>query len=66
MRTISKRCSGTSIDTNQSYFVQYGDGKKATLFDRTAVFAGDYNVSLDRFAGFIDTSKRMNEIGARA
>ena len=47
------------IGTSQSYYAQYENGKRAIPFERMAVLAKYYNVSLDYFAGFIDTPKKL-------
>jgi len=47
------------IGTSQSYYAQYENGKRTIPFDRMIVLAKYYNVSLDYFAGFIDTPKKL-------
>ena len=47
------------IGTSQSYYAQYESGKRAIPFERMVVLAKYYNVSLDYFAGFIDTPKKI-------
>ena len=47
------------LGTSQSYYAQYENGKRSIPFERMVVLARYYNVSLDYFAGFIDTPKRL-------
>jgi len=47
------------IGTSQSYYAQYENGKRAIPFERVVVLAKYYNVSLDYFAGLIDTPRRL-------
>ncbi len=47
------------IGTSQSYYAQYESGKRAIPFERMVILAKYYNVSLDYFAGFIDTPKKI-------
>ena len=47
------------IGTSQSYYAQYENGKRAIPFERMVILARYYNVSLDYFAGFIDTPRRL-------
>ncbi len=47
------------IGTSQAYYSQYEKGKRAIPFDRMVALAKYYNVSLDYFAGFIDTPRKL-------
>ncbi len=47
------------IGTSQSYYAQYENGKRAIPFDRMVTLAQYYNVSLDYFAGFVDTPRKI-------
>lgn len=47
------------IGTSQSYYAQYENGKRTVPFERMIVLAKYYNVSLDYFAGFIDTPRKL-------
>ena len=47
------------IGTSQSYYAQYENGKRAIPFERMIILAEYYIVSLDYFAGFIDTPKKI-------
>lgn len=47
------------IGTSQSYYAQYENGKRAIPFERMIVLAKYYNVSLDYFAGLIDTPRKI-------
>lgn len=47
------------IGTSQSYYAQYENGKRSIPFERMIVLAKYYNVSLDYFAGFIDTPRKL-------
>ena len=47
------------IGTSQSYYAQYESGKRAIPFERMVTLARYYNVSLDYFAGFIDTPRSI-------
>ena len=47
------------IGTSQSYSAQYENGKRAIPFERMVTLAKYYNVSLDYFAGFIDTPRKL-------
>jgi len=47
------------IGTSQSYYAQYENGKRAIPFERVAILAKYYNVSLDYIAGFTDTPKKL-------
>ncbi|MBO7292961.1 MAG: helix-turn-helix transcriptional regulator [Clostridia bacterium] len=47
------------IGTSQSYYAQYENGKRAIPFERVALLAEYYNVSLDYIAGFTDTPRRL-------
>ena len=47
------------IGTSQSYYAQYENGKRDIPFERMVCLAKYYNVSLDYFAGFIDTPKKL-------
>lgn len=48
------------IGTSQSYYAQYENGKRAIPFERMVVLAQYYNISLDYFAGLIDTPRKLN------
>ena len=47
------------IQTSQSYYAQYENGKRAIPFDRIITLAKFYNVSIDYIAGLTD-NKTMN------
>ena len=47
------------IGTSQSYYAQYGNGKRTVPLQRMIVLAKYYNVSLDYLAGLIDTPKKL-------
>ena len=47
------------IGTSQSYYAQYENGKRAIPFERMVILAKYYNVSLDYFAGFTDTPRKI-------
>ena len=47
------------LDTSQSYYAQYENGKRHIPFDRVILLAEYYNVSLDYIAGFIDTPRKL-------
>ena len=47
------------LGTSQSYYAQYENGKRAIPFDRVVVLAKYYNISLDYFAGLIDTPRKL-------
>lgn len=47
------------IGTSQSYYAQYENGKRAIPFERAAILAEYYNVSLDYIAGLIDTPRKL-------
>ena len=47
------------IGTSQSYYAQYENGKRAIPFERVALLAEYYTVSLDYIAGFTDTPRRL-------
>ena len=47
------------IGTSQSYYAQYENGTRAITFDRMVILAKYYNVSLDYFAGLIDTPRKL-------
>ena len=47
------------IGTSQSYYAQYENGKRNIPFDRMIILAKYYNVSLDYFAGLIDTPRSI-------
>ena len=47
------------IGTSQSYYAQYENGKRAIPFERVVVLAKYYNISLDYFAGLIDTPRKL-------
>ena len=47
------------IGTTQSYYAQYENGKRSVPFERMIVLAKYYNVSLDYFAGLIDTPRKL-------
>lgn len=47
------------IGTSQSYYAQYENGKRAIPFERMIALAKYHNVSLDYFAGLIDTPRRL-------
>ena len=47
------------IGTNQSYYAQYENGKRAIPFERVVLLARYYNVSLDYLAGLIDTPRKL-------
>lgn len=47
------------IGTSQSYYAQYENGKRAIPFERVALLAAYYNVSLDYIAGFIDIPRKL-------
>lgn len=48
------------IGTSQSYYAQYENGKRAIPFERMVILAKYYNISLDYFAGLIDTPRKLN------
>ena len=47
------------LGTSQSYYAQYENGKRAIPFERMIALAKYYNVSLDYFAGLIDTPRKL-------
>lgn len=47
------------LGTNQSYYAQYENGKRAIPFERMVVLARYYNISLDYLAGLIDTPRKL-------
>ena len=47
------------IGTTQSYYAQYENGKRAIPCERMVILAKYYNVSLDYFAGLIDTPRKL-------
>ena len=47
------------IGTSQSYYAQYENGKRSIPFERMVTLAKYYNVSLDYFAGLIDTPRSI-------
>ena len=47
------------IGTSQSYYAQYENGKRAIPFERMIILAKYYNVSLDYFAGLINTPNKI-------
>ena len=47
------------LGTTQSYYAQYENGKRAIPFERMIILAKFYNVSLDYFAGLIDTPRKL-------
>lgn len=47
------------LQTSQSYYAQYENGKRALPFDRAILLARYYNVSLDYLAGLIDTPRAL-------
>lgn len=47
------------IGTSQSYYAQYENGKRTIPFERMVILAKYYNISLDYFAGFIDTPRKL-------
>ena len=47
------------LGTSQSYYAQYENGKRAIPFERMVILAKYYNVSLDYFAGLIDTPRKI-------
>ena len=49
------------IGTSRSYYAQYENGKRAIPFERVALLAEYYNVSLDYIAGFTDTPRRLKQ-----
>ena len=48
------------INTSQSYYAQYENGKRAIPFERVMLLARYYNVSLDYIAGFVDSPKKID------
>lgn len=49
----------TIIGTSQSYYAQYENGRRPIPFDRLVILAKYYNISLDYFAGLIDTPRKL-------
>lgn len=47
------------INTSQSYYAQYENGKRAIPFDRIVELANYYNVSLDYIAGRTNDKKGL-------
>ncbi|MBR6772223.1 MAG: helix-turn-helix transcriptional regulator [Clostridia bacterium] len=47
------------LQTSQSYYAQYENGKRSIPFDRMIVLAKYYNVSLDYLAELIDTPRKL-------
>lgn len=47
------------LETSQSYYAQYENGKRSLPFERAMKLARFYNVSLDYIAGFIDTPRKL-------
>ncbi len=47
------------IGTSQSYYAQYENGKRDIPFERVAILAKYYNVSLDYIAGFTDVPRKL-------
>ena len=48
------------LGTSQSYYAQYENGKRSIPFERVAILAKYYNISLDYFAGLIDTPRKLH------
>ena len=49
------------LNTSQSYYAQYENGKRQIPFDRVVELAEYYNVSLDYIAGLTDKKHSYKE-----
>jgi len=47
------------IEVSEAQYRRYEQGKNTLPFDKAVLLSNYYNVSLDYFAGFIDTPKKL-------
>lgn len=59
-RDLSQTEVAKCINTTQSYYAQYENGRRAMPFDRVIQIALFYNVSIDYIAGFIDVPRTLD------
>ena len=59
-RDLSQEEVAKILNTTQSYYAQYENGKRELPFSRAIELAKFYNVSLDYFAGIISIPERLD------
>lgn len=59
-RDLSQEEVAKILNTTQSYYAQYENGKRELPFSRAIELAKFYNVSLDYLAGIISISERLD------
>ncbi|WP_276796493.1 helix-turn-helix domain-containing protein [Ruminococcus champanellensis] len=58
-RNIKQQVIADILQTSQSYYAQYENGKRQIPFDRAIILAEFYNVSLDYIAGFTNEKRPL-------
>ena len=58
---LNQKKLGEVLQTTQSYYAQYENGKREMPFSRAIELAKFYNVSLDYLAGLIDEPLKLSE-----
>ncbi len=59
-RDLTQEDIANVINTSQSYYAQYENGKRELPFSRAIEISKFYNVSLDYLAGLTDIPKALN------
>lgn len=59
-RDLSQEEVAKILNTTQSYYAQYENGKRELPFSRAIELAKFYNVSLDYLAGIISIPERLD------
>ena len=59
-RDLTQEEIANVINTSQSYYAQYENGKRELPFSRAIEISKFYNVSLDYLAGLTDIPKALN------
>lgn len=58
-REIKQKVVADILQTSQSYYAQYENGKRQLPFDRAILLAEFYNVSLDYIAGLTNEKRPL-------
>ena len=58
-REIKQKIVADILQTSQSYYAQYENGKRQLPFDRAILLAEFYNVSLDYIAGLTNEKRPL-------
>lgn len=64
-RNIKQQVIADILQTSQSYYAQYENGKRQIPFDRAIILAEFYNVSLDYIAGFTNEKRPLYKKNSR-